>query len=73
MNTTEWFPGDVKPVRNGVYERDFGDSGDRRPRFCKFENGEWYSFGETVELAAASKFTVPNHLMDWRGLSEKAA
>jgi hypothetical protein len=65
-----WFPGEIYPVRNGAYQRNFGLShADAHPRYCKFEDGEWYSFGETHRLAEASRLTVPNHWLEWRGLA----
>jgi hypothetical protein len=71
MNVTEWFPGSVYPVRNGVYQRNFGWTGNgERPQYCKFEDGEWFAFGATVELAAEQTFTVPNHWLEWRGLGK---
>lgn len=65
---TPWFPGHIYPVRNGVYERNFDAPHRPRPHYCKFEDGEWYAFGATVEDAAAETYIVPNHWLEWRGL-----
>ncbi|CAG9259496.1 conserved hypothetical protein [Burkholderia diffusa] len=68
---TEWFPGSEYPTRNGVYQRNFGWDEKVRPHYCKFEDGEWFTFADSVDLAAQQTVTVANHLLDWRGLKEK--
>jgi len=74
MTMTEWFPGRVYPVRDGVYQRNFGISqAYTNVLFCKFEGGEWFRFAYTAERAAEQTETVPNHWLEWRGLTEPAA
>lgn len=71
---TEWYPADVMPVRNGIYERDYGDgmyNRDDAVWFCNFRNGCWFEADSTPALAkrrhAASNFQV----LPWRGLTSE--
>ncbi len=70
MNTAEWLPGDVKPVRDGVYEaRD-------EELDCSFFNwfyrGEWY-YGNADVALADCRYVWHEGPSKWRGLSEKPA
>ena len=82
MSLTPWFPGDVKPVHIGVYQRDFGGLGNRKYAYW---DGEHWSWSEsTPELAAkwgASKWRTnigafsslqSNPVIRWRGLAKPA-
>ncbi len=71
MKVTEWFPGDVKPVRRGVYERDFGGGGLRFYSFSRWTGSLWAYRAETPEKAAYEKFISLNNNLPWRGLTEK--
>ncbi|WP_175725123.1 hypothetical protein [Burkholderia ambifaria] len=68
---TGWFPGSEYPTRNGVYQRNFGWAGQEHPRYCKFADGEWFTFAGTIDLAAQQTLTVANHLLDWRGIKDE--
>lgn len=82
MNFTEedrtpWFPGEIAPVHDGVYERRYyGDDADIDP--CAFVAGSWYPGGFTVELAWHQRehprsFYQPNNDggdFEWRGLAQ---
>jgi hypothetical protein len=71
MKLTEWFPGDVKPVRPGVYEREFGGGSPNGYGFSRWTGSRWAWRGRTPEEAAASKFLSQNERIRWRGLAEK--
>lgn len=62
---TPWFPGDVKPARKGVYERDF-PNGSLYSRW----NGRHWIFGYyAVEHAATRVGKSLYQTKRWRGLS----
>jgi hypothetical protein len=70
MQRTPWLPGDVKPARPGVYERDYGGLG---TRFCLWTGRRWMWPNRAPHEAAAE--TVPSNCqrrMPWRGLTEEA-
>lgn len=69
MALTPWFPGDVKPVHVGMYERDFGWG-----HAYSYWNGEfWGQYCRTVSVAYASRGKVSFHQqVPWRGLTEPA-
>ena len=63
---TPWFPGDVMPVRPGVYEVNALPG----PWYRRWDGRHWFAGGRTPKDAASSKYeTVPN-VNPWRGLAE---
>lgn len=68
---TPWFPGNVKPARKGVYQRDWLDGG---PLWFSYWNGKtWNSGDDTTEGAACpvNKYWKSNHQkLPWRGLAQ---
>jgi hypothetical protein len=67
MKLTGWYSGDQKPVNEGVYKRFYcGFFG-----FCKFNNGKWYVYYDTVELAATAETISKYQCLSWRGLAEE--
>lgn len=69
MKMTPWFPGDVKPVRVGVYQRHYSFENDR---FCHWNGLFWSNNGRTVDIA--DQFSeVESRVQDlpWRGLAEE--
>ena len=63
---TPWFKGGVKPVRDGVYERDYGG----RPYFlCLFKDGEWMCYGDDVADAISVREPSMFQSEPWRGLA----
>ena len=65
---TPWFPPDVLPVRDGVYEMEYGV-----PWFRAFRSGKWRFGASTVEQAA-DKDRRPLYggvRVRWRGLAEE--
>ncbi len=69
MKKTEWYPGDMKPVRDGVYERDLGPP--NFPCFAKFSARRWYYSAGSIKMAAESTL-VSDHQNEsgWRGLAQ---
>lgn len=74
---TPWFPGDVKPVRSGVYfVRQLSNdckSGDVIfEGYCYWSGVRWGSV--TLEKAHAKKLAVPPGFQNkpWRGLTKEA-
>lgn len=65
---TPWFPPEVLPVRDGVYEVDFYGPG----WFQRFSKGRWFSGAGTAFDAARQKpyiqVLAPKR---WRGLAEE--
>ena len=57
MKLTKWIPGDVKPVRVGVYERSYGNA---LPAYCYWDGKFWGMYGPT-----------PNQAVRWKMCSKK--
>ena len=66
---TPWFPGDVKPVRVGHYERDWDGDGNALKLSPDFWNGDSWEAVYFVGDRERSKYTPQDH--PWRGLAEK--
>lgn len=73
MKLTNWIPGNVKPVRAGVYQRKYDrDSIACSTRYCYWSGAFWGVYGETpkeAELNRGLDSTAQN--LPWRGLAEK--
>lgn len=74
MQKTDWFPGNVKPIRAGVYEA-------RSPRadivgawYKHFDGEQWAMSRATPERAYDDRLSTPGAHQDWlwRGLSNDA-
>lgn len=66
---TPWYPPEIKPVREGVYEVDRDWSGTRW--FSYFDGGTWYMCA--VEVDRAERYyeagsTAHNQQKPWRGI-----
>jgi hypothetical protein len=73
MILTEWFPGDVKPVHEGVYET--GGGMDTR-RYFQFWSGKaWSLSSTTVDGAFELRDDLSRRFQNepWRGLTKEAA
>ena len=68
MKVTDWFPGDVKPVRRGVYERDYRNGG---IAFAMWNGRRWMYKGDTPTEAFNETMQSRNSNLKWRGLAEK--
>lgn len=74
MKRTEFLPGDIKPVRTGVYERDFRQSrGVNRNigiAYCYWDGKRWAIFDITPERAESCKHLESScQQLPWRGLA----
>jgi hypothetical protein len=69
MKVTEWYPANVFPAREGVYERDYGSE----LAYCYWDGSAFYSGWHTPNLAYAKAFEWGEGLrgLSWRGLAEK--
>lgn len=63
---TSWYPGHVKPVRPGVYQRKYKKPG---VRYCRFDGERWFIYEETVQLAADGDLVSIRQNIPWRGLA----
>ena len=68
---TPWFPGSVKPVRKGVYQREYTYGKTPNVQYC-YWNGKAWAMGEhTVERAEWNRnafILAPNQSLPWRGV-----
>jgi hypothetical protein len=71
MNLTDWFPGSAKPVRKGVYQREYTYGKSKQIQHC-YWNGRSWSMGErTAEEAMCNEFAFmesPHQQLPWRGV-----
>ncbi|MFM0439270.1 hypothetical protein PQQ84_22615 [Paraburkholderia strydomiana] len=67
MKTTEWFPADVNPVRDGWYEVIYGGRGDSEMRY--YDGSDWLLAPDR----AADECCFGLYGDTWRGLTEKAS
>jgi len=66
---TPWFPSRVKPLRQGVYERDFGTIG---IRFAYWTGRYWGGFAILYSHAVQNRrFRTGHPVARWRGLARK--
>jgi hypothetical protein len=64
---TPWFPASVKPVREGVYQRDWSS----RPGYALWSEGVWHwtSWVSAAEAAVESGISRATAAIRWRGLA----
>lgn len=73
MKTTKWFPGNVKPVRDGLYQRRYGS---KVVYWAMFREGKWrFACGMDYRARAEkerglSPFQSEANIV-WRGLTSK--
>ena len=67
MKRTAWYPGHIKPVRPGVYER-WDDN-----EYSRWNGVHWFGLQPTVEDAARETWIEPGEYQNdcWRGLTTK--
>ena len=71
MILTDWFAGSVKPVRKGVYEREYIYGKAKIPYFCYWDGKYWFLASSTVDGAEKNfQFgnVAPNQSLRWRGV-----
>lgn len=67
MKKTKWFDGSVKPVRDGVYQRQ-DDTG--IAIYSMFANGVWHWGSLEKECATSLSFVSCTQNAKWRGLAQ---
>ena len=71
MKFTDWFPGSVKPVRKGVYQREYIYGKSKGIQYC-YWNGKGWGMGEhTAEQAMTHEIVfmvAPRQVLPWRGV-----
>jgi hypothetical protein len=72
MKLTRWYPGDVKPVRVGVYERSYGDNANPgiHVGYAFFDGVDWFLRSRTTEDATTNKLKSAHTRLPWRGLAQ---
>jgi hypothetical protein len=71
MNLTDWFPGSTKPVRKGVYQREYTYGKSKQIQYCYWNGKEWDMGQSTVEEAmwyAKVFISSPRQQLPWRGV-----
>lgn len=67
LEVTDWYPGTDKPVRSGVYERDYGST----TAFCHFDITAGWSAGYiAVKTANNYRQRAPDQCLPWRGVQK---
>jgi hypothetical protein len=64
---TDWISGDLKPVMDGVYQRNY--RGGIHLFFCAFKNGNWYLPTSSINDAWNCVPEYSTLILPWRGLS----
>lgn len=66
---TDWFPANVKPVREGVYATKFG----RHEGFSHWSGQVWSNQYRSIALllTGGRDWGLGGQLKEWRGLAEK--
>jgi len=64
---TDWISGDLKPVRDGMYQRNYGDGSNLL--YCRFQDGIWYLGKADLSFAAGQTSISTWQKELWRGLS----
>jgi len=67
---TAWFPGQIKPVRVGVYQQ---KNGFFEIGYQRWDGLSWFYWFETPEMAARSDCLASSMFQNdpWRGLASK--
>lgn len=69
---TDWYMGNQKPKRVGVYQRDYGNERlEDDIVFCLWNGKKWLAFGKTPNEAAESSSISIDQGAKWRGLADK--
>ena len=71
---TEWYPGHIKPVRVGVYERDYGPTENGESIFCHWNGKRWSWGGNSVDdvqraMSVVKEISSGRQSLPWRGLA----
>lgn len=66
MKLTKWFPGDVKPVHIGVYERRLKSW--TYVYYSRWDGENWLYMCDTVDKAASQIIDSAHQNLPWRGV-----
>lgn len=71
IKLTPWFPGDVKPVRPGVYQQLSGNRDEFG--YQRWDGRRWCLWCRKADDAARSRLVAASGFQNdpWRGLAEK--
>lgn len=70
LKLTRWFKGYQKPMRKGVYERDYSDV-KLGTAYCKWDGVCWHLYARTAAEAVKEDFPSFHQHLPWRGLAAK--
>jgi len=71
MKLTEWYSGDQKPSRAGVYQRDFSEGTSIRGIvYSKWDGGKWFVYESTAKKASTNKNVSKFQYEPWRGIAK---
>ena len=65
---TPWIDGNIKPVRVGVYQRNYSCGA---PYYSKFDGSFWHCMCSTIETASEALHISVCQDLPWRGLAEQ--
>jgi hypothetical protein len=70
MKLTEWYPGDVKPVRSGVYQQ--WDGRGWTIGYQRWNGRKWYAWFDCPEAASTTHCAASSEFQNdpWRGLAQ---
>jgi len=74
LKLTDWIPGDVKPVRDGVYQRMHDQDLAVFKEWSAFRRGVWHLGAGTplwAEVYGIEGQVSINQRLHWRGLAEQ--
>ena len=67
---TPWIDGHIKPVRKGVYQRNYGAIDDMPDTsFSRWDGKQWFGADDTVNEAFFNDFVSRTQYLPWRGLA----
>lgn len=67
LEVTDWIPGSVRPMREGVYERRVSDG-----TYSCWDGAAWNRDSDSPAEAAGSRTTSRDQNASWRGLTERS-
>ncbi len=67
MKLTPWYPGTIKPVRVGVYERRYPDGA---TLYSLWDGVQWYWAWDTAALASREYKYTYTQTIPWRGVAK---
>jgi hypothetical protein len=70
MIITDWFPGSVKPVRKGVYQREYTYGKTPNVQYCYWDGEHWFMGKHSADgaLGVIDLGLAPNQSLPWRGV-----